>query len=100
MGLMEENVNVKPTNMALVQKYFSFAEIIQGRDASVRVTEDGLLYAVDLVMVMTGKNRDDAGWSLRNIPEENFPSVKITDRKMPGKGNGYTKKCHKSLVVQ
>jgi hypothetical protein len=40
--------------MALVQKYFSFAEIIQGRDASVRVTDDGLLYAVDLVKVMTG----------------------------------------------
>lgn len=37
------------------QKYFSFAEIIQGRDAVVRVTPDGLLYAVDLVMVMTGK---------------------------------------------
>lgn len=54
MGLMEEKVIVKPTKMALVQKYFSFAEIIQGRDATVRVTDDGLLYAVDLVMVMTG----------------------------------------------
>ena len=70
---------------------FSFAEIVQGRDASVRVTHDGLLYAVDLVMVVTGKNRDDAGWTLRNIPEDKFPSVKITDRKMPGRGNTHTK---------
>ena len=37
------------------QKVMSFAEVVQGRDASVRVTQDGYLYAVDLVMVMTGK---------------------------------------------
>ena len=41
-------------------KTISFVEIVKGRDASVRVTEDGLLYAVDLVMVMTGKDRDHA----------------------------------------
>jgi len=35
----------------------SFAEIIDGRDAGVRVTSDGLLYAVDLVMVMTGDRK-------------------------------------------
>ena len=45
---------IRQADMALVQKYFSFAEIIQGRDADVRVTEDGLFYAVDLVKVMTG----------------------------------------------
>jgi hypothetical protein len=73
------------------QKVMSFAEIIQGRDATVRVTHDGFLYAIDLVMVMTDKSRDSAGWIIRNIPEETFPSVKITDRKMPGKGNGHTK---------
>jgi hypothetical protein len=36
------------------QKIMSFAEVVQGRNASVRVTSDGFLYAVDLVMVMTG----------------------------------------------
>jgi hypothetical protein len=35
----------------------SFAEIVQGRDASVRVTVDGMIYAVDLVMVMTVSQR-------------------------------------------
>jgi hypothetical protein len=44
-----------------ISKTISFAEIVHGRDASVRVTDDKLLYAVDLVMVMTGKNRNYAG---------------------------------------
>jgi hypothetical protein len=35
----------------------SFAEIIRGRDATVRVTHDHLIYAVDLVMVMNGADR-------------------------------------------
>jgi len=39
----------------------SFAEIVKGRDASVRMTDDGYLYAVDLVMVMTGADRNYAG---------------------------------------
>lgn len=41
--------------MSLTQKYFSFAEIVQGRDASVRVSDDGLLNAVDLARVVTGE---------------------------------------------
>lgn len=41
-------------------KMISFAEIVQGRDASVRVTDDRLLYAVDLAMVGTGHSRDQA----------------------------------------
>jgi len=42
---------LKPANT------ISFAEIIQGRDATVRVTDDHFLYAVDLVMVMHGADR-------------------------------------------
>lgn len=42
------------------QKVISFAEIIQGRDATVRITQDGFLYAVDLVMVMTEKDKNHA----------------------------------------
>lgn len=45
----------------LCSNVISFAEIIQGRDASVRVTDDRLLYAVDLAMVGTGYSRDYAG---------------------------------------
>jgi hypothetical protein len=51
---------MRKTNMAC-SKIISFAEIVQGRDSSVRVTDDRLLYAVDLAMVGTGQSRDDAG---------------------------------------
>ncbi len=44
-----------------VQRYMSFSEIIKGRDASVRVTNDSLVYAVELAMVFAGKDRDYAG---------------------------------------
>jgi hypothetical protein len=37
-------------------KMFSFAEIIKGRDASVGVTNDDMFIAVDLGVVMSGKN--------------------------------------------
>lgn len=72
-------------------KLFSFAEVVQGRDASVRVTDDGLLYAVDLAMVMTGKDRNNAGRDLRELPDETFLSTNFVDRKLPGKGCGHTK---------
>lgn len=49
-----------PSSMAS-SKFISFAEIVKGRDASVRVTDDRLLYAVDLAMLGTGKGRDYAG---------------------------------------
>ena len=35
------------------QKVMSFAEVVQGRDASVRVTQDGHLYLNDFIKVMT-----------------------------------------------
>ena len=41
-------------------KMISFAELIPGRDASVRHTDDKLLYAVDLTMVVHGSDRNVA----------------------------------------
>ena len=57
----------------------------------MRVTNDGLLYTVDLVMVMTGKNRNDAGQALRNLDDEIFQSVKFTDRQFSTRGGHPTK---------
>jgi len=68
-------------------KLFSFAEVVQGRDASVRVTDDGLMVAVDLVMVASGKNKNDAGKDLRELKEDVFPAAKFTVRTLAGKGN-------------
>ena len=72
-------------------KCISFEEIIEGRDSSVRVTEDGLIFAVDLAVAVTGKSRDEAGMAIRRIPEEVFPSNKMIERSLPGKGNGRTR---------
>jgi hypothetical protein len=72
-------------------KFFSFAEVVQGRDANARITDDGLLYAVDVNMVMSGKDRNNAGRDLRDLSEDVFSSTKFVERKMPGKGNGHTK---------
>jgi len=58
-----------------VPKTISFSELVQGRDASVRVTEDGLIYAVDLVMVMTGKNQHDSAKVIRDLSEDRFKQV-------------------------
>lgn len=41
-------------------KMISFAELIQGRDASVRVTDNNELYLVDLTMTMHGSSRNYA----------------------------------------
>lgn len=63
-------------------KVFSFAEIVQDRTSSVQVTDDGFLYAVDLVMVMTGKDRNYAGQTLRRLSEEEFSSCKLQERQL------------------
>ena len=60
----------------------SFSEIVQGRDASVRVTVDGMIYAVDLVMVVTGLSRDDAGKTLRRLSNDSFHSGNLTERQL------------------
>ena len=69
----------------------TFEEIIKGRAATVRVTDDGMIFAVDLVMAITGKNRNDAGAVLRGLSDDIFSSAKFAERKIPGKGNAKTK---------
>lgn len=73
------------------QCVFSFEEIVKGRDSSVRITDDGLFYAVDLAMVVTGKNRNDAGQAIRNLKEEIFQSGKFTDRHLSLTGGHATR---------
>ena len=68
----------------------SFAQIIHGRDSSVRVTRDGLIYAVDLVMVVSDLERNQAGLALRRVIEKNLLSIKMVERNTGGKGNART----------
>ena len=53
----------------------SFDELVNGRDATVRFTVDKLLYAIELVMVVTGTDRNDASQSIRRLPCDIFPQV-------------------------
>lgn len=69
----------------------SFAEIVKGRDASVRMTDDGYLYAVDLVMVMTGLARDQSGLALRRLSDENSHSINLIERHLSTHGGPKTK---------
>ena len=55
----------------------SFDELVKGRESTVRFTVDMLLYAVELVMVMTGSDRHDSAQSIRRLTEEIFPQVCI-----------------------
>lgn len=79
------------SNMSSACKFLSFEEIVHGRDATVRITDDGMLFVVDLVVVVTGKSRDDASKVIRMIPENIFQSTKYVMHSMPGKGMGRTK---------
>jgi hypothetical protein len=71
----------------------SFSEIVKGDNSSVRVTEDNLIHAIDLAMVVMGKGRDYAGQVLRNIPDTVFdPEWFINKRtKIHGSGGNRTK---------
>ena len=64
-------------------------EILPG--SCVRVTADGLLYAVDLVVVITGKPKNEAAEVLRRLSEDFFSQGKITKRDTGGRGNSRTK---------
>ena len=61
-------------------KLLSFAELVQGRDAGVRVTDDGMLDVVDLVMVVTGKNCNDSNEALRVLKPSLFDKENILTR--------------------
>ena len=63
--------------MASSTPVLSFAELVKGRDSSVRVLEDGLADLVDLVMVVTGKNCNDSNELLRDLKPSLFDKEKI-----------------------
>ena len=69
----------------------SFDDLVKGRDATVRVTPDKFLYAVDLVMVMTNKDRDQAAMVLRRLSEKVFSSSKFIERRTSSHGGYKTK---------
>jgi hypothetical protein len=52
-------------------------------NATVRVTHDGLLFAVDLLMAVTGKTRNNAAHAIRcnkAFDSRNFQERRISER--------------------
>ena len=77
--------------MPAAPRTISFSTVVKDRNAQVRVTEDGLLHAVELVVLVTGKNNDDASKSLRNLSETVFKSSKFIQRQISTRGGYPTK---------
>jgi hypothetical protein len=76
---------------AAILKSLSFADIVQDRDASVRVTDDGMLCAIDLVVVVTGLDRNHSGNTIRNLDPALFDPSKFSERQLSTKGGPKTK---------
>lgn len=70
----------------MATRTIAFDELVPGSDG-VRITEDGLLWAVDLVVAVKGGSRSNAARDLREIPDELFSNQKLIRKSMPGKGN-------------
>jgi hypothetical protein len=54
----------------------SFAKLIQGRESSARLTDDGLVDLVDVVMAVTAKNSNHSNEVMRNLKQSFFPNEK------------------------
>ena len=66
--------------MPAAPRTISFSTVVKDRNAQVRVTEDGLLHAVELAVLVTGKNSHDAAKDLRNLSD--FQESKFVIRQM------------------
>lgn len=82
---------IQETQASSTQRFFSFGEIVNGRDASVPVTDDGFLHAVPFVSVTSGKSRDDAGKTIRNLSDDVFSSEHFSARQLSKRGGYPTK---------
>ena len=60
--------------------HISFAELIHGRESTVRVTEDGLGDIIDVVMVVTGKDCNHANACFRALNPSLFDNQKVVIR--------------------
>jgi hypothetical protein len=66
-------------------RVFNFKELVP--NGHVTVTEDGMLHAVELSMLVTGQNRIRAHHTLHRV----FNKGKLIVRRTPGRGNAHTK---------
>ena len=63
--------------MACSTPVLSFAELVKGRDSSVRVSDEGLADLVDLLMVVTGKDCNHDNACFRSLDNSLFDNQKV-----------------------
>ncbi len=64
------------------EKAIYLADYLGIADASVRVTDDGLFYAVDLVAVVAGKDGHYAAKTIRDLSEDVFSKNNFQERQL------------------
>jgi len=64
----------------------SFDELKPGSTVQVLLEQPPLIFAVDIAMIVTGKDKNQAGAALRAIPDDRFRSTKFIERTPPGGG--------------
>ena len=69
--------------------FFNFGELVP--NGHVTVSKDGMFYATELSMLVTGKDRQHANNAIVDLKPEIFNTQKLVVRSMPGRGNGRTK---------
>lgn len=65
-------------------EFLSFSSVVEHEQSKVRLTSDKMIFAVDLVMSITGKDRNNAARVLRRIGEDVFSRSKLVKRQIPG----------------
>lgn len=100
MAAEPQRLSSRMSSIGFKVSTISFAEIIHGRDSSVRVTDDGLIYAVDLVMVVTELERKHAGQALRRVMERNLLGFNLKHRNTGGQGNSKTELINLKDAIQ
>ena len=58
----------------------SFSQIVQGRDSSVLVTEDGLVDVLEVLMIFSGKDRNQSNVALRDLKPDLFDKNTLVTR--------------------
>lgn len=78
-------------NSVEITKVLSFNGIFTSNNNIVRVTDDNMIYAVDLTVAVTGKDRRHAAQTIRDIDEKYFDKTKFSERQLSKTGGPMTK---------
>jgi hypothetical protein len=65
-------------------RFLDFHDAVTHSQSQVRLTHDMMIFGVDLVMSVTGKDRNNSARVLRRLKDDIFPVTKLIKRYIPG----------------